>query len=76
MAKLSLYRYFTNALALSVVLSFVWVVYEMWFKVTDAFRGSGKPIGSRGVLARLEFRLDRGHLLFMATDGTGEVCRE
>ena len=36
MAKLSLYRYFTNALALSVVLSFVWVVYEMWFKVTDA----------------------------------------
>ena len=37
MAKLSLYRYFTNALALSVVLSFVWVVYEMWFKVTDAF---------------------------------------
>jgi len=37
MAKLSLYRYYTNALALSVVVSFVWVGYEMWFKVTDAF---------------------------------------
>ena len=37
MAKLSLYRYFTNALALSVVVSIIWVAYEMWFKVTDAY---------------------------------------
>ena len=33
--KLALYRAFTNALALSVVLSLVWLAYEMWFKSTD-----------------------------------------
>ena len=33
--KLALYRAFTNALALSVALSVVWLAYEMWFKSTD-----------------------------------------
>jgi len=33
--KLALYRAFTNALALTVILSLVWLAYEMWFKSTD-----------------------------------------
>ncbi|GAQ77593.1 hypothetical protein KFL_000010420 [Klebsormidium nitens] len=34
-AKLDLYRKFTNALAVSVLISIAWIAYEMWFKVTD-----------------------------------------
>eukprot|EP00271_Cylindrocystis_brebissonii_P009131 TRINITY_DN23798_c0_g1_i1.p1 TRINITY_DN23798_c0_g1~~TRINITY_DN23798_c0_g1_i1.p1 ORF type:complete len:527 (-),score=95.10 TRINITY_DN23798_c0_g1_i1:937-2517(-) len=35
--KLELYRKFTNALALSVVVSVAWIGYEMYFKVSDQF---------------------------------------
>lgn len=35
--KLDLYRKFTNALALSVIVSVAWIGYEMYFKVSDAY---------------------------------------
>lgn len=35
--KLELYRKFTNALALSVVVSVVWIGYEMYSRVSDKF---------------------------------------
>ncbi|KAF4362864.1 hypothetical protein CsatB_008961 [Cannabis sativa] len=35
MAKLELYRKFTNALAVSVLLSVVWIGYELYFNATD-----------------------------------------
>ncbi|PKA47058.1 hypothetical protein AXF42_Ash011732 [Apostasia shenzhenica] len=37
MAKLDIYRKFTNALAVAVVLSVGWIVYEIYFKSTDVF---------------------------------------
>lgn len=36
-AKLELYRKFTNALAISVVISVAWIGYELYFKATDPF---------------------------------------
>ncbi|KAH7447086.1 hypothetical protein KP509_01G090500 [Ceratopteris richardii] len=36
-AKLELYRKFTNALAVSVVISAAWIGYELYFKATDPF---------------------------------------
>ncbi|MCO5578092.1 hypothetical protein L7F22_031930 [Adiantum nelumboides] len=36
-AKLELYRKFTNALAVSVVISVAWIGYELYFKATDPF---------------------------------------
>ncbi|XP_057971058.1 uncharacterized protein LOC131159878 isoform X2 [Malania oleifera] len=35
MAKLELYRKFTNSLAVSVLLSIAWIGYELYFKATD-----------------------------------------
>ena len=35
MQKLALYRVFTNALALTAVLSLMWLGFEVWFKSTD-----------------------------------------
>ncbi|KAL3524067.1 hypothetical protein ACH5RR_016901 [Cinchona calisaya] len=37
MAKLELYRKFTNALAVSVLLSVVWIGYELYFNASDPF---------------------------------------
>lgn len=39
-AKLELYRKFTNSLALAVVVSVLWIGYELYFKATD-------PLGER-----------------------------
>jgi len=36
-AKLELYRKFTNSLALAVVISVLWIGYELYFKATDPF---------------------------------------
>lgn len=36
-AKLELYRKFTNALAVSVIVSVAWICYELYFKATDPF---------------------------------------
>lgn len=36
-AKLDLYRKFTNFLAISVIISVTWIVYELYFKATDPF---------------------------------------
>lgn len=36
-AKLELYRKFTNALAVSVIVSVAWVGYELYFKATDPY---------------------------------------
>lgn len=36
-AKLELYRKFTNSLALAVVVSVLWIAYELYFKATDPF---------------------------------------
>lgn len=36
-AKLELYRKFTNALAISVIISVAWIGYELYFKATDPF---------------------------------------
>lgn len=36
-AKLELYRKFTNALAISVIISVAWIGYELYFKATDSF---------------------------------------
>jgi hypothetical protein len=35
MAKLELYRKFTNSLALSVLISIAWIGYELYFNATD-----------------------------------------
>jgi hypothetical protein len=35
MAKLELYRNFTNALAISVLLSIAWIGFELYFNGTD-----------------------------------------
>jgi len=35
--KLTLYRQYTNALAISVVVSSLWIAYEMYFKMQDSF---------------------------------------
>lgn len=35
--KLHLYRHFTNLLAVAVLISVVWIGFEMYFKVTDSF---------------------------------------
>lgn len=37
MAKLELYRKFTNSLAVVVVMSIAWIGYELFFKATDPF---------------------------------------
>ncbi|KMT09084.1 hypothetical protein BVRB_6g131920 [Beta vulgaris subsp. vulgaris] len=36
-AKLDIYRKFSNALAVSVIASVTWIVYELYFKATDPF---------------------------------------
>ncbi|KAL3684642.1 hypothetical protein R1sor_002664 [Riccia sorocarpa] len=36
-AKLDLYRKFTNALAVAVVVAVVWIGYELYFKATDSY---------------------------------------
>ncbi|CAM6101629.1 unnamed protein product [Calypogeia fissa] len=36
-AKLELYRKFTNALALAVIIAVLWIGYELYFKATDKF---------------------------------------
>ncbi|XP_010553210.1 PREDICTED: transmembrane protein 87B [Tarenaya hassleriana] len=36
-AKLEIYRKFSNALAIMVVVSVTWIVYEVYFKATDPF---------------------------------------
>jgi hypothetical protein len=36
-AKLELYRRFTNSLAVAVVVSVLWIGYELYFKATDEF---------------------------------------
>ncbi|KAH7445208.1 hypothetical protein KP509_02G112600 [Ceratopteris richardii] len=36
-AKLELYKNFTNALAISVIISVAWIGYELYFKATDGF---------------------------------------
>ncbi|KAG8096051.1 hypothetical protein GUJ93_ZPchr0013g36795 [Zizania palustris] len=35
MAKLELYRKFTNSLAISVLISIAWIGYELYFNATD-----------------------------------------
>lgn len=35
--KLHLYRHFTNLMAVAVIISVVWIGFEMYFKVTDSF---------------------------------------
>ncbi|KAJ3677122.1 hypothetical protein LUZ60_002846 [Juncus effusus] len=37
MAKLDIYRKFTNALGVTVLLSVAWICYELYFKTTDVF---------------------------------------
>lgn len=37
LAKLDIYRKFTNALAVSVIVSVAWIGYELYFKATDPF---------------------------------------
>eukprot|EP01018_Ginkgo_biloba_P034913 Gb_26909 [translate_table: standard] len=37
LAKLEIYRKFTNALAVAVIVSVAWIGYELYFKATDPF---------------------------------------
>ena len=37
LAKLDIYRKFTNALAVSVIVSMAWIGYDLYFKETDSF---------------------------------------
>ncbi|MCD7455901.1 hypothetical protein HAX54_030054 [Datura stramonium] len=39
LAKLDIYRRFTNALAVAVIVSVGWVCYELYFKSTDVYNG-------------------------------------